>query len=391
MDASALLQGVRTLEKEKGIDANALFDAIESSFATACKHQYGDSAIIKCDLDRMTGEIKLFRQFEVVDEEDYVDPTCQITKELLKNEADKYQIGDIYSIEMEAKDFGRIAVGNAIQVIRQKIREAERRSIYDQFADKEHKIISGIVGRSNAKGLLINLGRTDAMLEEQEKVRTENYFYGSRIKVYVLEVKNGNRGPRILVSRSHPELIKKLFEAEVPEIANGIVEIKAIVREAGSRTKMAVWTNDPEVDPIGACVGVNGSRINAVLDELSGEKIDIINWDESSAVFIENAISPAKVICVLADDEERSAIVVVPDHQLSLSIGTKGQNARLAARLTGYKIDIKSETQARESGLFDEIGYIEDYYDEDGEYIGEEYEEGEDGEYAEGYTAEPEE
>ena len=205
------------------------------------------------------------------------------------------------------------------------------------------------------------------MLNEVEQVKGETYEPTERIKVLILEVKDTTRGPRITVSRTHPELVKRLFESEVTEIKDGIVEIKAISREAGSRTKMAVWSNDPNVDPVGACVGVNGSRVNAVVDELRGEKIDIINWSDNSAELIENALSPAKVICVIADDDEKTAQVVVPDFQLSLAIGKVGQNARLAARLTGYKIDIKSETQAKESGLFDEIGYIEDYYEEDGE------------------------
>ena len=219
------------------------------------------------------------------------------------------------------------------------------------------------------RAISIDLGKADAVLSENEQVRGEHYNPTDRIKVLILEVKTTNRGPRILVSRTHPDLVRRLFESEVSELADGTVEIRAISREAGSRTKMAVSSNDPDVDPVGACVGVNGSRVNAIVDELNGEKIDIINWSDNSAELIENALSPAKVICVLADDEDRTAIVVVPDYQLSLAIGKVGQNARLAAKLTGYKIDIKSETQARESGLFEEIGYIEDYYDdEEAEY-----------------------
>ena len=270
---------------------------------------------------------------------------------------------------VESREFGRIATGVAKNVILQKIREEERKSVFDQFSSKEHTVVTGTIQRRFGKSININLGKSDATLPESEQVKSESYNQNERIKVYVQEVKNTTRGPKILVSRTHPELVKKLFEAEVAEIQNGIVEIKAIAREAGSRTKMAVWSNSPDVDPIGACVGVNGSRVNAVVDELNGEKIDIINWSDSSAELIENAISPAKIIAVLADDDEKTALVVVPDYQLSLAIGKVGQNARLAAKLTGYKIDIKSETQAKESGLFDEIGYIDDYYDENGNLI----------------------
>ena len=233
-----------------------------------------------------------------------------------------------------------------------KIREEERKVLFDEYYGKEKEVITGIVQRVMGKNVSINLGKADAVLSENEQVKGETFKPTERIKVYILEVKDTPKGPRILVSRTHPGLVKRLFESEVAEVKDGTVEIKSIAREAGSRTKIAVWSNDPDVDAVGACVGMNGARVNAVVEELRGEKIDIINWDENPAILIENALSPAKVIAVMADPDEKTALVVVPDYQLSLAIGKEGQNARLAARLTGFKIDIKSETQAKESGDF---------------------------------------
>ena len=286
----------------------------------------------------------------------------------------KYDVDDIVNVEVKSKEFGRIATQNAKNVILQKIREEERKVIYDEYYSKEKDVVTGIVQRYVGKNVSINLGKVDAMLTENEQVKGEVFQPTERIKLYVLEVKSTNKGPKILVSRTHPELVKRLFESEVTEVKDGIVEIKSIAREAGSRTKIAVWSNDPDVDPVGACVGMNGARVNAIVSELRGEKIDIINWNENPAMLIENALSPAKVISVIADAEEKTAKVVVPDYQLSLAIGKEGQNARLAARLTGFKIDIKSETQAREAGDF--MDYENDYddYDED-EYLEEDYEE----------------
>ena len=302
----------------------------------------------------------------------------------------KYELGDIVNIEVKSKEFGRIATQNAKNVILQKIREEERKVLYDEYYSKEKDVVTGIVQRYTGRNISINLGKADAILNESEQVKGEVFKPTDHIKLYVLEVKSTNRGPKILVSRTHPELVKRLFEAEVTEVKDGIVEIKSIAREAGSRTKIAVWSNDPDVDPVGACVGMNGARVNAIVNELRGEKIDIINWNENPAMLIENALSPAKVISVIADAEEKNAKVVVPDYQLSLAIGKEGQNARLAARLTGFKIDIKSETQAREAGDF--MDYENDYEDEDydDEYYDDEYydEEYEDGEYEEGSAAE---
>ena len=292
--------------------------------------------------------------------------------------------------EIESKDFGRIATQNAKNVILQKIREEERKVIYDQYYGKSRDVVTGIVQRYVGRNVSINLGKADAILNENEMIRGEHFEPTQRIKVYILDVKATSKGPKILVSRTHPELVKRLFEEEVAEVRDGIVEIRSIAREAGSRTKMAVWSNDPNVDPVGACVGMNGARVNAIVDMLNGEKIDIINWDDNAALLIQNALSPAKVISVIADGEEKTAKVVVPDYQLSLAIGKEGQNARLAARLTGFKIDIKSETQAREAGDFmdyetdyEDVDYDEDYDDGYGDYEDGEYDEYEDGAYEE--------
>ena len=360
-----LLEALNVLEKEKEISKDTLLDAIETSLLTACKNHFGKADNVHVSIDRKTCDYELYMEKEVVEEVE--DPVLQISLEEARKLYAGYGIGDMVRQEIKSKEFGRIATQNAKNVILQKIREEERKAVFDQFHTKEHEVVTGIVQRYIGRNISVNLGKADAMLNEVEQVKGETYEPTERIKVLILEVKDTTRGPRITVSRTHPELVKRLFESEVTEIKDGIVEIKAISREAGSRTKMAVWSNDPNVDPVGACVGVNGRRVNAVVDELRGEKIDIINWSDNSAELIENALSPAKVICVIADDDEKTAQVVVPDFQLSLAIGKVGQNARLAARLTGYKIDIKSETQAKESGLFDEIGYIEDYYEEDGE------------------------
>ena len=273
----------------------------------------------------------------------------------------QYGLGDIVNVEIKSKEFGRIATQNAKNVILQKIREEERKVIFDQYYGKEKDVVTGIVQRNLGRNYSINLGKADAILTENEQVKTEVFKPTERIKVYILEVKDAPKGPKIMVSRTHPELVKRLFEAEVTEIKDGTVEVKSIAREAGSRTKIAVWSNDPDVDPVGACVGINGARVNSVVEELRGEKIDIINWSDNPALLIENALSPAKVISVQADPEEKSATVIVPDFQLSLAIGKEGQNARLAARLTGFKIDIKSETQAREAG---ELDFYEEEYEE---------------------------
>ena len=343
-----LLKALNILEKEKDISKETLLDAIENSLINACKNHFGKADNIKVLMDRETCEYSLIQEKRVV--ENVEDPVEEIslTNAKLMNPAN--EIGDIVQIPVESKSFGRIATQNAKNLILQKIREEERKVVYDQYFEKEKDIVTGVVQRYVGKNISINLGKADAMLTENEQVKGEVFEPTERIKLYVVEVKNTTKGPKIVVSRTHPELVKRLFEAEVTEVKDGIVEIKSIAREAGSRTKIAVWSNDPDVDPVGACVGMNGARVNAIVAELRGEKIDIINWNENPALLIENALSPAKVISVAADPDEKTASVIVPDYQLSLAIGKEGQNARLAARLTGYKIDIKSETQAIESG-----------------------------------------
>ena len=308
-----------------------------------------------------------------------------------------FETGNIVQIPIESRSFGRIATQNAKNVILQKIREEERKSLYKDWYAKEKDIVPGVVQRYLGRNVSINLGKADAILNESEQVKGEIFQPTERIKVYVLEVKDTPKGPRISVSRTHPDLVKRLFELEVAEVKDGTVEIRSIAREAGSRTKIAVMSNDPNVDPVGACVGLNGARVNSIVNELRGEKIDIINWDDNPAYLIENALSPAKVICVVADEEAREAQVIVPDYQLSLAIGKEGQNARLAARLTGFKIDIKSETQAREMGLFEQMGMddqteegtyetYEEYDPYEGEYE-QEYETADQADYEDGYQA----
>jgi N utilization substance protein A len=375
--STELKDAIETLEKEKGISRESLLESIEQSLLTACKSHFGKNDNINVSIDPETFEYSVTAEKEVVEDEDHIlDPTLQVTvAEARKTDPDALS-GDIITIDINSKAFGRIATMNAKNIILQRIREEERNVVFNQYNSKIHQLISGAIQRMQGKAYYINLGKADAVLNENEQVKTEKLQPTDRIKVYVVDVKNTTKGPKILVSRTHPELVRKLFEEEVSEVRDGTVEIKGISREAGSRTKMAVWSADPDVDPVGACVGVNGSRVSAVVDELRGEKIDIIAWDENPAVLIENALSPAKVITVGADPDERSAKVIVPDYQLSLAIGKEGQNARLAARLTGYKIDIKSETQARESGDFDDL-YIDDF-DENGEY----YEESEGEDYA---------
>ncbi len=343
-----LLEALNILEEEKDISKETLLDAIENSLINACKNHFGKADNIKVIMDRENCDYKLIQEKKVV--ETVEDPVEEISLTNAKMMNPANEIGDTVQIPVESKSFGRIATQNAKNLILQKIREEERKVVYDQYFEKEKDIVTGVVQRYVGKNISINLGKADAMLTENEQVKGEVFEPTERIKLYVVEVKNTTKGPKILVSRTHPELVKRLFEAEVTEVKDGIVEIKSIAREAGSRTKIAVWSNDPDVDPVGACVGMNGARVNAIVKELRGEKIDIINWNENPALLIENALSPAKVISVMADPDEKTASVIVPDYQLSLAIGKEGQNARLAARLTGYKIDIKSETQAIESG-----------------------------------------
>ena len=345
-----LKEAIEMLSREKKISKDSLLDAIQNSLLSACKNSYGTADNIEVLMDRDSCRYRVLQKKTVVDHLPE-DPTPEDRATMISLADDKmidakYEEGDIVPFEIKSREFGRIAAGVAKNVIQQRIREEERMVIYNEYFEKEHDLITGIVQRQVGKNLSINLGRCDATLTESEQVKGEVFHPTDRIRLYVVEVKDAPRGPRITVSRTHPELVNRLFEQEVTEVRDGTVEIKAIAREAGSRTKMAVWSNDPDVDPVGACVGVNGARVNAVVEELRGEKIDIINWDENPAYLIENALSPAKVILVMADEEEREAQVIVPDYQLSLAIGKEGQNARLAAKLTGYKIDIKPASEA---------------------------------------------
>lgn len=362
-----LLDALNILEKEKDISKETLLEAIENSLITACKNHFGKSDNIKVMIDRETCDFNVFAEKTVV--EDVKDSVMEISLVDAKMIDSKYVVGDIVNVEVKSKEFGRIATQNAKNVILQKIREEERRVLYSRYYRQEKDVVTGIVQRMVGKNISINLGKVDAMLNENEQVKGEVFRPTERIKVYILEVKETTKGPKILVSRTHPELVKRLFESEVTEVKEGIVEIKSISREAGSRTKIAVWSNNSDVDPVGACVGLNGARVNAIVAELRGEKIDIVNWSDNAAILIENALSPAKVVSVIANADDKTAKVVVPDYQLSLAIGKEGQNARLAAKLTGFKIDIKSESQAREIDGFGMDEYEDvDSFDEENSY-----------------------
>ncbi len=368
-----LLEALDILEKEKGISRETLFEAIENSLLTACKNHYGKADNMKVEIDRETCDFFVYAEKEVVPTaEDVEDKVTQISLEDAREISPDAEVGSVIRTEIKSREFGRIATQNAKNVILQKIREEERSAIFNQYYEKERDVVTGIVQRYLGRNISINLGKADAILNESEQVRGENFRPTEHIKVYILEVKNTPKGPRILVSRTHPELVKRLFEAEVAEIQDGTVEIKGIAREAGSRTKISVYSSNPNVDPVGACVGLNGQRVNSIVDELHGEKIDIIPWDENPGNLIQNALAPAKIVAVFADPDEKTAKVVVPDYQLSLAIGKEGQNARLAARLTGYKIDIKSETQAKDAPGFRYEDYVSEYdedYDEDEEEV----------------------
>lgn len=337
------VEALSQLEKEKGISKDILLDALEASLISAYKKNYGSSQNVSVNIDRDTGEVKVFSKKVVTDE---------VKDSLLEidiNEASVFnptaKIGDIITIEVTPKKFGRIAAQTAKQVVMQRIREAERNLVYEEFSGRETDIVTGIIQRFDKKNVIIDLGKTEVILPLSEQIPSEEYVQGNRIKVYILEVKKTTKGPQITVSRSHPGLVKRLFELEVPEIYDGLVEIKGISREAGSRTKIAVYSKNENIDPVGACVGPKGSRVQSIVDELHGEKIDIIKWDKDADEFISNALSPAKVLNVTLEENTKIARVTVSENQLSLAIGKEGQNARLAARLTGWKIDIKSQEQ----------------------------------------------
>lgn len=340
-----LIYVLNEIEKEKEISKDILINAIESALSSAYKKNYNNNVSnLEIKMSKDTGEIKVFYRKVVV--KDAINPISEVSfEELNKKDREKYKIGDEILIETVAKDFGRIAAQTAKQVIVQKIREAERNVIYDKYIDKERDIVTGTIQRIEHKNVIIDLGKTEALLLPNEQIRNEDYYKGKRIKIYVIEVRKTSKGPRIYVSRTHPELLKRLFELEVPEIHEGLVEIKYIAREAGKRTKVAVHSKDERIDPVGACIGDRGARIKSILFEINDEKIDIIKWNNDDKIFISNSLSPAKVLMVKLFENRKTATVVVPDQQLSLAIGKEGQNARLAAKLTGWKVDIKSKSQ----------------------------------------------
>lgn len=346
------IKAIEDLGREKGIDPDILFDAIEAALISGYKSHFNSAANVRVDMNRKTGDCHVYSLQTVVEE--VTDPNTEIELPQAKELEPTASLGDVIEIEVTPKDYGRKAAQTAKQVVVQRIREAERSVIYDEFVDREDDIITGLIYRNDGRNVYIDLGKTEAVLPPNEQVTGENYKPGERLKAYVVDVKRTSKGPQIIVSRTHPGLLKRLFELEVPEIFDGTVEIKAIAREAGSRSKIAVHSDDANVDPVGACVGPRGVRVQTIVKELTGEKIDIIAWNEDPSVFVSNSLSPAKVVRVnLLEGDEKVAKVVVPDYQLSLAIGREGQNARLAAKLTSWKIDIKSETQATESDPLD--------------------------------------
>ena len=350
MNIPEIFAALAMLEKERGIPQTFMMDKIIQAVTTAYKRDHKDVENVIVDVDEEHQRLKMYVQKNVVAEEDYVDPFNEIPVEEAKTISARYEIGDVVNIPVDNTEFGRIAAGNGKQVIIQGLREAERGMVYDEFNSKQHEILTGVVTRidprTNAVSLRIGTGTesTEALLLSGEQVPGEELVEGQHVKVYVVDVRRSTRGPQILISRTHPGLVKRLFELEGPEIYDGTVEVKSIAREAGSRTKMAVWSADENVDPIGACVGPKGQRVAAIVDELRGEKIDIIKWSEDPAQFIAAALAPSDVVDVMMAEEGKACRVIVPDDQLSLAIGKEGQNARLAARLTGYKIDIKPES-----------------------------------------------
>ena len=366
------LQAIKELAVVKEISVELLFDAIEEAFKTAYKRNYGSDQNVDITLNRETGEYHIYSVKTVVADEEMTESRAEISlTEAQKINAD-YEVGDLVRIEVKTKDFGRIAAQAAKQTVIQRIREAERGNIYSAYQDRENDIVTGVVNRIENKNVYIDLGKTEAILGPNEQMRDDNYRINDRLKAYILEVKNASKGPQIMVSRTHPGLLKRLFELEVPEIHDGIVEIKSVAREPGMRSKIAVFANDEAVDPVGSCVGPRGLRVQNVVNELNNEKVDIIKWNEDPAKFIASALSPAKVLSVATNEAEKVSRVIVPDNQLSLAIGKEGQNACLAAKLTGWKIDIKSESQAEDDYLEDE-SYTEAELDEIDSVSGDEY------------------
>lgn len=349
--SNQLFEAIDVLGKEKGIDKEVLLEALEAALISAYKKNFKSASNVRVDLDEESGTMRVFSRKTIVEEVE--DNQQEISLEEAKNIDPNYELEDIIEVEVTPKDFGRIAAQAAKQVVTQRVREAERGVIYSEYVDREEDVMTGIIQRKDSRFVYVDLGKAEAKLAESEQMPVEEYHVHDRLKVYVTKVESTSKGPQIFISRSHPGLLKRLFEMEVPEIFDGIVEIKSVAREAGDRSKISVFSEDPDIDPVGACVGQRGQRVQAIVDELKGEKIDIVEWSEDPVVYVSNALSPSKVIDVLVDEEENATTVIVPDYQLSLAIGKRGQNARLAAKLTGWKIDIKSESEAREQGLLE--------------------------------------
>ena len=346
MNSNELMLAMRMIEKERNISADVLIDAIEAALVSAYKRNYNVNTNVRATMDPTTGEIGIFASKSVV--ETVTNPNSEISLAEAKKINHLYEVGDVLEVEAFTKDFGRIAAQTAKQVVIQRIREAEQGAIFDEFAEKEGEILTAIVQRVEKNGVYVEFGKTDGIIPFNEVIQGETYNPGDRIKAYVLKAQRNNRAPQVLISRTHPGLVKRLFELEVPEIQSGVIQIKSIAREAGQRTKVAVVSFDPNVDAVGACVGPKGIRVERIVQEIHNEKIDIIEWDSDIAVYIAKALSPARVLMVYVNEDEKAAKVIVPDNQLSLAIGKEGQNARLAAKLTGWKIDIKSKSAADE-------------------------------------------
>lgn len=348
--SSELLDALTALEEQKGISRDVLIEAIEAALVTAYKRNFNQAQNVRVDLNLDTGSMVVYSRKDVV--EDVEDERLEIALEDAKFINPAYQIGDIVEEEVTPRNFGRIAAQTAKQVVTQRVREAERGLIYEEYVDREDDIVTGVIERQDARNIYVSIGKVEAALPVNEQIQGEVYKPTSRVRVYITKVERTTRGPQVIVSRTHPGLLRRLFEMEVPEIYDGTVEIKSIAREAGDRSKISVYAHNEEVDPVGSCVGAKGARVQTIVNELNGEKIDIVEWSEDPVVFVANALSPSKVLDVQVNEEEKSTTVVVPDYQLSLAIGKRGQNARLAAKLTGWKIDIKSETDARELGIY---------------------------------------
>src|SRR5699024_10330183 len=362
---SQLFEAIEHLEKDKGIDKEVLLDALEAALVSAYKKNFKSATNVRVDIDPEAEKMRIFSRKEVVSDDSIENEQQEIALSDAKEIDPNYELEDIIEVEVTPKDFGRIAAQAAKQVVTQRVREAESGVIYEEFIDREEDVMTGIIQRKDHRFVYVHLGKIEAKLAESEQMPADEYNIHDRLKVFVTKVENTSKGPQIFISRSHPGLLKRLFEMEVPEIYNGEVEIMSIAREAGDRSKISVYASDPEIDPVGSCVGQKGQRVQTIVDELQGEKIDIIEWSDDPVVYVSNALSPSKVIDVIVDEEEKATTVIVPDYQLSLAIGKRGQNARLAAKLTGWKIDIKSETGAREEGILPEEDIFgDDFVDE---------------------------